>query len=103
MEKDLTIIKKEIPDLLKSIVVVEIPKDLQPYVKPALEEFKNEMAKEIGLVDFDKIDKDKLSSSMLGKVGGSMVKQMVKFSESVLAWNYRNRLILEKDRDGDQY
>ncbi|MCL6557740.1 MAG: alpha/beta-type small acid-soluble spore protein [Firmicutes bacterium] len=95
MEKDLAIIGKEVPDLLKNISCCTIPKELQPYVEPALHEFKNEMASELGIPDYEYIDKGELPSRLHGNIGGNMTNRMVKFAEAVLAWNYKNKLALK--------
>lgn len=71
-----------------------VPKELAPYVKPALEEFRNEMAAELGMPDYAWIDKGDLPSRQNGKIGGGMTKKMVTFAEAVLAWNYKNRRLL---------
>lgn len=52
-----------------------VPKELAPYVKPALEEFRNEMAAELGMPDYAWIDKGDLPSRQNGKVGGGMTKK----------------------------
>ncbi|MBF7084489.1 alpha/beta-type small acid-soluble spore protein [Desulfallas sp. Bu1-1] len=70
-----------------------VPGELQPYVNPALEEFKNEMAAELGMPDYAHIDKGELSSRQNGKVGGGMTRKMVAFAEAVLAWHYRNKML----------
>ena len=69
-----------------------ITKDLQQYIEPALNQFKVELAAELGIPDYDKIDKGELSSRNNGKVGGNMTKRMVNFAQAVLAFNYRNQL-----------
>lgn len=69
-----------------------IAKDLQQYIEPALNQFKVELAAELGIPDYDKIDKGELSSRNNGKVGGNMTKRMVNFAQAVLAFNYRNQL-----------
>lgn len=85
-------------DLVKAVAHGIVPQDLKPYVKPALEQFKNEMAAELGLPDYDQMDKGELPSRMNGKVGGNMTHKMVAFAEAVLAWNYRKRL---EEKTGD--
>lgn len=95
MITDLTIIEKDAPDLIKNISTGLIPKELQNFVAPALEEFRNEMAAELGLNDYENIDKGDLPSRVNGNVGGNMTGKMVKFAEAVLAWNYKNRLMLK--------
>ena len=72
-----------------------VPSELQQYIKPALEEFKNEMASELGIHDYAYIDKGELTSRQNGRVGGGMTKKMVNFAEAVLAWNYKNRKMVK--------
>lgn len=72
-----------------------VPGELQPYIKPALEEFKNEMASELGINDYAYIDKGELTSRQNGRVGGGMTKKMVTFAEAFLAWNYKNRKMIK--------
>ncbi len=96
MENDLMVIKQEAPDLIKNISTGMIPKELKPYVGPALQEFKNEMAAELGLSDYEYMDKGDLPSRLNGNVGGNMTNKMIKFAEAVLAWNYKNRLLLKE-------
>lgn len=79
------------PEVIKNVKLDRIPDDLVRYVKPALEEFKLEVASELG-IDYGIVDKGNLSSRDNGKVGGMMVRKMVLFSESVLAWRYRERV-----------
>jgi len=93
--KDLTVIEQDAPDLIKNISTGLIPKELQIFVAPALEEFRNEMAAELGLFDYENTDKGSLPSRLNGNVGGNMTSKMVKFAEAVLAWNYKNRLMLK--------
>jgi len=96
LENDLMVIKQEAPDLIKNISTGMIPKELKPYVGPALQEFKNEMAAELGLSDYEYMDKGDLPSRLNGNVGGNMTNKMIKFAEAVLAWNYKNRLLLKE-------
>ena len=69
-----------------------IAKELQQYIEPALNQFKVELAAELGIPDYDKIDKGELSSRNNGKVGGNMTKRMVNFAQAVLAFNYRSQI-----------
>jgi len=95
MPKELTHRDLQPTDLMKITASTGlIPKELIPYVKPALEEFKNEMAAELGMPDYAWIDKGDLPSRRNGQVGGGMTKKMVTFAEAVLAWNYKNRYLL---------
>ncbi|GAB6156932.1 hypothetical protein JCM39194_01320 [Desulfotomaculum varum] len=73
-----------------------VPQELVPYVKPALTEFRNEMAAELGMPDYARIDKGELPSRRNGEVGGGMTKKMVAFAEAVLAWHYKNRYLLKE-------
>lgn len=82
-----------ITDLMKITSATSlVPQELQPFVKSALNEFKYEMATELGLHDYEFMDKGELPSRQNGKVGGGMTKKMVAFAEAVLAWSYRERL-----------
>lgn len=79
-------------ELVKVAATGVIPSDLEPFVKPALQQFKHEMAAELGMPDYETMDKGELPSRMNGKVGGSMTHKMVAFAEAVLAWDYRRQL-----------
>lgn len=57
---------------------------LVPEAKQGLESFKEEVASEIGLKDYDKTDKGNLTSRQNGSVGGFMVKHMVEAYEKNL-------------------
>ncbi|HHT64004.1 MAG: small, acid-soluble spore protein, alpha/beta type [Bacillota bacterium] len=50
----------------------------------ALNKFKMEVASEIGLANYDQIDKGNLTSRQNGYVGGNMTKKMVAFAEQAL-------------------
>lgn len=95
MEKSLSTIKNDYPELITDIGKGLIPKELERYVAPALADFRNEMAAELGLCDYEFVDKGELPSRLNGSVGGSMTKKMVKFAEAVLAWNYKQRLLIK--------
>lgn len=96
MTKEVVLRDFEPKELLKMVSSTGlVPQELKPYVKPALNEFKLEMAEELGIADYDKIDKGDLPSRMNGSVGGGMTKKMVAFAEAVLAWHYRNRMLTE--------
>ncbi len=51
----------------------------------ALNKFKMEIANELGINNYDSIDKGQLSSRQNGYVGGNMTKKMVAFAEQALA------------------
>ena len=50
---------------------------LVPEAKAGLNRLKTEVASEVGLQDYENIDKGNLSSRQNGSVGGEMVKRMV--------------------------
>lgn len=81
--------------VIENVKLNKVPDELVVYVKPALEEFKLEVARELGFDGYDVIDKGELSSRDNGRVGGNMVRKMVMFSECCLAWWYRERLLKE--------
>ncbi|MDO7786428.1 alpha/beta-type small acid-soluble spore protein [Desulforamulus aquiferis] len=97
MSKELISVDLQPEDLMKITAATGlVPRELVPYVKPAMEEFRNEMAAELGLTDYASMDKGELPSRQNGKVGGGMTKKMVAFAEAVLAWNYKNRVLLKE-------
>ena len=51
----------------------------------ALDKFKMEVATELGISNYDQIDKGQLSSRQNGYVGGNMTKKMVAFAEQALS------------------
>ena len=56
-----------------------------PAASSALNTFKMEVANELGLTNYDQIDKGQLSSRQNGYVGGNMTKKMVAFAEHALS------------------
>lgn len=96
MERELVALQEQIPGLVKNISQGLVPAELQPFVKPAMEEFRNEIAAELGLPDYDSMDKGDLPSRLNGKVGGNMVEKMVAFTEAVLAYYYKQKLMLKE-------
>lgn len=54
---------------------------LIPEAKHGLSRFKMEVASEIGLKNYDQIDKGNLPSRENGRVGGEMVRRMVETYE----------------------
>lgn len=81
---------------MKNISRGLVPAELKQYVKPAMEEFRNEIAAELGLPEYSSMDKGELPSRLNGKVGGNMVGKMVAFTETVLAHYYKERLALKE-------
>ena len=56
-----------------------------PSASGALNNFKMEVASELGISNYDQIDKGQLSSRQNGYVGGNMTRKMVAFAEQALA------------------
>ena len=57
---------------------------LVPEAKQGLNRLKTEVASEIGLQNYENIDKGNLSSRQNGSVGGEMVKRMIESYEQEL-------------------
>jgi len=60
-------------------------KILVPEAKQALEQMKLEIASELGISNYNSIDKGELPSRVNGYVGGNMVKRLVERAQSQLA------------------
>lgn len=58
---------------------------LVPEAQHGLDRFKYEVASEIGITDYERIDKGNLTSRQNGTVGGFMVKRMVEAYERGLS------------------
>lgn len=58
---------------------------LVPEATKGLNNFKLEVAEEIGLENYDKLDKGNLTSRQNGTVGGTMVKNMIRDYEEKLS------------------
>ena len=56
-----------------------------PTASSALNSFKMEVANELGITNYDQIDKGQLSSRQNGYVGGNMTRKMVAYAEQALA------------------
>lgn len=56
-----------------------------PAARAALNQMKLEIANELGLSNYDNIDKGNLSSRQNGYVGGYMVKKLVETAQNQLA------------------
>lgn len=54
-------------------------------VANALNQFKNEVAAELGLHNYETMDKGWLASRQNGYVGGNVTKKMVAYAEAVMA------------------
>nr|WP_148133899.1 alpha/beta-type small acid-soluble spore protein [Candidatus Formimonas warabiya] len=57
---------------------------VRPGAGAALNQFKLEVASELGLANYDQVDKGNLTSRQNGYVGGNMTKKMVAFAEQAL-------------------
>jgi len=53
--------------------------------KPALKNMKTEVASELGLANYDSMDKGNLTARQNGYVGGYMTKKLVDMAEQQLA------------------
>lgn len=56
-----------------------------PGVEAFLDNFKNEIAAELGIADYDKIDKGALPARVHGMIGGTMTKRLIEMGEKYLA------------------
>ena len=63
-------------------------KILVPEAKQALEQMKLEIASELGISNYNSIDKGELPSRVNGYVGGNMVKRLVERAQSPLVHKY---------------
>lgn len=70
-------------------IVKDVPKELKEFIKPALDEFKREVMRDLGLSGSENESCKGLSREDRGRIGGEMVKRMVLFGKCVLAWRYR--------------
>lgn len=55
-----------------------------PAARSLLEQLKYETAAELGIPDYDKVDKGELPARVHGKIGGNMVKKMIAFAEETM-------------------
>jgi hypothetical protein len=60
-------------------------KILNANAKPALNNMKTEIANELGLTNYDTMDKGNLTARQNGYVGGYMTKRLVEMAEQQLA------------------
>lgn len=56
-------------------------KSVVPEARAALNSFKLEIANELGLANYDTVDKGTLTSRQNGYVGGTMTKRLVEMAE----------------------
>ncbi|MTI79472.1 MAG: alpha/beta-type small acid-soluble spore protein [Firmicutes bacterium] len=57
---------------------------VQPGAGNALDQMKYEIANELGISNYDQMDKGQLPSRVNGYVGGNMTKKMVAYAEQAL-------------------
>lgn len=60
-------------------------KILVPEARQALEQMKLEIANELGITNYNAIDKGELPSRVNGSVGGYMVKRLVETAQNQIA------------------
>lgn len=60
-------------------------KSVVPEARAALNSFKLEIANELGLSNYDSIDKGNLTSRQNGYVGGYMTKRLVEMAEKQMS------------------
>lgn len=61
--------------------------EVVPGARNALNQMKFEVANELGIANYQQIDKGALPSRVNGYVGGNMTKKMVAFAEQAMAAN----------------
>lgn len=64
---------------------------MNPEATSAMKQFKMEVANELGIADYENMDKGNLSSRENGYVGGNMTKKMVAYAEQTMA-NHSGRI-----------
>ncbi|MBQ2765164.1 MAG: alpha/beta-type small acid-soluble spore protein [Firmicutes bacterium] len=63
---------------------------MKPEATSAMKQFKMEVANELGIPDYENMDKGNLSSRENGYVGGNMTRKMVAFAEQNMANGMNN-------------
>ena len=63
---------------------------MRPEATSAMKQFKMEVANELGIPDYENMDKGNLSSRENGYVGGNMTRKMVAFAEQNMANGMNN-------------
>lgn len=58
---------------------------VNPSAKPALKNMKTEIASELGISNYDNIDKGNLTARQNGYVGGYMTRKLVEMAEQQLS------------------
>lgn len=57
-----------------------IPRNIAPEARKALEQMKLEIASELGLANYNSIDKGNLTARQNDQVGGQMVKRLIEMA-----------------------
>ena len=60
-------------------------KTVVPQAKQALNQMKLEIANELGMADYQQVDKGNLTARQIGYVGGYMTKKLVEMAEQQMA------------------
>lgn len=60
---------------------------VRPASRIAIENLKYEVANELGIQDYDKVDKGDIPARIHGKIGGNMVRKMIALAQSVMEQN----------------
>ena len=60
-------------------------KTVVPQAKQALNQMKLEIANELGMADYQQVDKGNLTARQNGYVGGNMTKKLVEMAEQQMA------------------
>jgi hypothetical protein len=56
-----------------------------PGARTLMEQLKNEVAEELGIHNYDQLDKGDLPARIHGKIGGNMVRKMIEYAETHMA------------------
>ena len=56
-----------------------------PGAENMIEKFKNEIAAELGIANYDQIDKGALPARVHGMIGGTMTKRLIEMGQQMLA------------------
>ncbi|NLP17709.1 MAG: alpha/beta-type small acid-soluble spore protein [Firmicutes bacterium] len=64
-------------------------------VAQALDKMKFEIANELGITDYQNVDKGSLPSRVNGYVGGNMTKKLVAYAEQALAGGAQTQQIIQ--------
>jgi len=68
-------------NIINGGIYISSNKPVYPGAANFLDKFKNEVAAELGIENYNKMDKGNLTSRANGYVGGMMVRKMIEFAE----------------------